>query len=256
MCLQLFDIVARKFRRQIAGGLRQQLHLRAVFKHDDADHRFLDRRTGNDDTVILQEHTPPRTKRTRDAGAHGVAADEIDGVGIGAERFVEQRAGLAVASERAAGRRQRGRVIRMGINHAIDVGTDFEDFGVDIDLAVPPRGAGDDIAFEIDGQDVSLRDLIETNTVRLHEKETRLVRQAEGNMPAGKVVLALGHQHFAGGDQFLLDDIMSRRIAVRLNAACFRRCLFCHIPHPGEFPALENRGMGKVSRGNAAKDGR
>ena len=40
------------------------------------------------------------------------------------------------------------------MDDAIDVGAHLKDLGMDIDLAVAARRAGNDIALEIDGEDV------------------------------------------------------------------------------------------------------
>ena len=220
--LQLLDIGARKFRRHFAGRFGQELHHGAILQHDDADDGFGDGRPGDDDAVVLQQHAAAGAERPRHAGAHRGAADQIDGVGVAAERLVEQRAGLAVAFERPAGRRQRDRIGRVGVDDAIDVGPRLEDLGMDIDLAVAARGAGDDIAVEIDGEDVCRRDLVKAETVRLHEEQAGIVRQTKRNMAAGEIVLALRHQHFAGDDELLLDGLVRLLFPVRLE----------HFPHP------------------------
>ena len=49
-------------------------------------------RAGDDDAVVFEQHPPALAERARDAGAHVLGADQIDGVGIGAERLIEQRA--------------------------------------------------------------------------------------------------------------------------------------------------------------------
>ncbi len=79
---------------------------------------------------------------------------------------------------------------------------------MDENFAVAARGAGDDLAVEIDGEDVLRRDFVKPETVRLHEEAARIVGQPKRDMAAGKIVLALRHQHFAGGDQLLLDGLM------------------------------------------------
>ncbi len=104
----------------------------------------------------------------------------------------------------------------MGVDHAIDVGARFENLGMDKDLAVAARGAGDHLAVEIDGQDVLHRDLVEPDAVRLHEEQVWIVGQPKRDMAAGEIVLALGHQHLAGGDQLLLDRLVRCFLARRL----------------------------------------
>ena len=142
---------------------------------------------------------------------------------------MEQRARLAVAFERAAGRRQRDRISRVGVDDAIDVGSRFKNFRMDEDLAVPARGAGDDLAVEIHGEDVLRRDLVEAEAVRLHEEQVRIVGQAKRNMAAGEIVLALRHQNPAGDDQLPLDGFMRRIFPGRFGS--LRPCSG-HIPHP------------------------
>ena len=112
---------------------------------DAADH---------DDAVVLQQRRAMRAERAGDARPHLLVADQVDGVGIDAEFLVEQRRRLAEAAHRPAGRRQRHRIGRMGVNDAVHVGARLEDLRVDEDLAVAARAAGDDLAFEIDGEDV------------------------------------------------------------------------------------------------------
>ena len=65
------------------------------------------------------------------------------------------------------------------------------DFRVDIDLAVTPCGSLDDIAIEIDDQNIVEGDFVEPYAVRLHEEEGGIVGQAARNMSSGKVVLSL-----------------------------------------------------------------
>jgi hypothetical protein len=56
------------------------------------------------------------------------------------------------------------------MKHTLDIGSGFVNFGVDIDLAVPPCGAGNHIAFQIDGENILRRNLIEADTMWLHQK--------------------------------------------------------------------------------------
>ena len=78
-------------------------------------------------------------------------ADEIDRIVIGAERIIKERTGLAVTFERPAGCRERDCIGRMCMDNAVDVAAGFENLRMDVDLAVPARGASDDIALQIDG---------------------------------------------------------------------------------------------------------
>jgi hypothetical protein len=84
------------------------------------------------------------------------------------------------------------------MNYAIDVRARLENLGMDIDLAVPARRAGDHVAFQIDGEDILHRDLIESDAMRLHEKQAWVVGQPKRDMPAGKVVLTFGDEHLSG----------------------------------------------------------
>ncbi len=79
---------------------------------------------------------------------------------------------------------------------------------MDVDLAVAARLAGDDVALEIDGQDVLHGDLVEPHAVRLHEEQLRIVGQPHRNMAAGEIVVPLGDQHLAGHDHLLLEVLM------------------------------------------------
>ena len=117
----------------------------------------------------------------------------------------------------------------MSVDDAIDVGARFKNFRMDEDFAVPARRAGDDIAVEIDGKDVLRRDLVETEAVRLHEEQARIVGQAKRNMAAGKIVLALRHQHFAGHDQLLRDGFIAPDVFGPLS---FASSLLWPFPSP------------------------
>ena len=140
--------------------------------------------------------------------AQSVAADQRDRIGVNADFAREHRAGLAVGFHRVAGARKRHRIGRMRVDNAVDVGARLENLGMDVDLAVAARGAGDDIAFEIDGEDVLHGDLVETQAVRLHEEQFWIAGHAHRNVAAGEIVLTLGDQHFAGYDKLLLDGGM------------------------------------------------
>src|ERR1700675_2289870 len=96
----------------------------------------------------------------------------------------------------------------MRVDNAVDIGARLENLGMDVDLAVAARGARDDIAFEIDRQDVLHGDLVETEAVRLHEEQFWIAGHPHRNVAAGEIVLTLGDQHFAGYDELLLDGGM------------------------------------------------
>src|ERR1700740_2219780 len=94
---------------------------------------------------------------------------------------------------------------------------------MDVDLAVPARRTGDDLALEIDGQDVDHGDLVEAHAVRLHEKQFWLAGHPHRDVAASEIVVALGDQNLAGHDQLLLD------VPVRLVRFI---CAFRHNPCP------------------------
>ena len=86
------------------------------------------------------------------------------------------------------------------MDHAIHIGADLQNLRVDIDLAVPSRGARDDISFKIDGKNILHRDLVETDAMRLHEEQIWIVGQPKRDVSACKIILTLSHQHLAGYD--------------------------------------------------------
>ena len=88
----------------------------------------------------------------------------------------------------------------MRVDHAIHVGTRPQDFRMDVDLAVPARRTGDDLALEIDGQDVDHGDLVEAHAVRLHEKQFWLAGHPHRDVAASEIVVALG-DHPGQGEQ-------------------------------------------------------
>ncbi len=200
--------VARKLRRRIAGCFGRELNHRGVLQHDRADDGFGDGRADGHRAMVLEQHRPMRTERARDAGAHLLAANEIDRAGIDAKRLVEKRARLAVGAHRPAGCRQGDGIGRMRMQNAVDVDALLEYFGMDVDLAVPARRARDHITVEVDRQDVLGRDLVEADAVRLHEEEVWLVREPERDVAAGKVVLPFADQDFAGPDELLFDLVV------------------------------------------------
>ena len=175
--LELLDVGARELGRRIAGRLGGQLHHRGVLQHDHANDRLRDARADRGDAVVLEQHRAVRTERLGDARAHLVGADQVDRISVDAQRLVEQRSRLAVAAHRPAGCRERDGIGRMGVDHAMHVGAQLEDFRVDVDLAVAACGAGDHVTVEVDGEDVLRRDFVEPQTVRLHEEPRRIVGQ-------------------------------------------------------------------------------
>jgi hypothetical protein len=101
----------------------------------------------------------------------------------------------------------------MGVDHAIDVRPRLENLRMDVNLAVPPRSADHDIALQVDREDILHRDLVEPDTMRLHEKQVRSIGQAKRNMAAGEIILAFGNQILAGDDELVLERAMGRLTA-------------------------------------------
>src|SRR6185437_14627721 len=95
-------------------------------------------------------------------------------------------------------------------------GPHLEDLGMDVDFAVAPGGAGDDLAVEVDGEDVVDRDLVEADAVRPHEEERGIVRQPAGDVPAGEIVLSFPDEDLPRPNHPFLDLRMRR----------------CHVPAP------------------------
>src|SRR6516165_1565898 len=230
---ELFNISAREFRRRVARRFDQQLHRSAVFQHDRPDHRLRNRDASHYYTVVFQQYRAPLAERVRHSRTRCVRANKIDGVSVAPERLVKQRARLAIAFQSSPGGREGDRIGWMRMDNAIDVRPRLENLGMDIDFAMPARRAGDDVAFQIDGEDILHRDLVESDAVRLHKKQVRIVGQAQRNMAAGKVVVTFGHEHLSGEDKLLFERPMRRPLSCPLRPRRFsvRTFPLDHCPH-------------------------
>src|SRR5262249_25624763 len=98
---------------------------------------------------------------------------------------------------------------RVRVQDAINIRSGFEYFRMDEYFAVAFCRAGDDLPVKIDGQYVGFRDFIESDAMRLHQKERSVVGTTKRYVPPREVVLSFCDQNLTGPDE-LFNDLCTR----------------------------------------------
>ena len=140
--------------------------------------------------MVFQEGRLAAAERLGNTGPHFLRTDEIDRVTINADAIGEDGARLADHAQRPIGGRDGDRIGRMGVDDRMHVGPDAEDFRMNVDFAVARTAAGDLLAFDIAGDDIVHRHLVEAEAVRFHIEEIGFARHADRHMAAREIAEA------------------------------------------------------------------
>ena len=93
-------------------------------------------------------------------------------IGTPAENIVPS---LLIGLERLAERGKGDGMLRMGVDHAVDVGPCPHHLGVDVDLVVSRPFAGNLFTLDVDGDDVVRRHLLDADAAGLHQEAIGIV---------------------------------------------------------------------------------